>query len=80
MTTIETIPGTKAFGTRIAQAQINFADHVAKVLGMDRDAGMKVFNVYHKAKVIKFDACNTTYNVKHGGLWDRGILLRALES
>lgn len=76
--TNETIPGTKAFGTRYAQAQINFADRVAELLGTDRAAGFKVFAVYNKARIVKFDAANTTYNVKHGAFWDLGVLRRAL--
>jgi len=80
MATKETITGTRVFGERLAQCQINFADQVAKVLGADRAAGLKVFEVYRKAKVLKIDTCNVTYTVKHGAFWNIEVLRRALAS
>lgn len=80
MTTIETITGTKAFGERLANCDINFAAQVARIAGISKEDGFKVLRVYVKNKLVKRDTCNQTWNVKHGAFLDREVILRALAS
>lgn len=78
--TVETIPGTRAFGHRLANCEINFANRVAAIIGGTQEDGFKVLAAYRKMKVVKIDTANQTYNVKHGAFLDASVLRRAINS
>jgi hypothetical protein len=78
MTTIETIPGTRELGERLAACEINFAASIAEKIGGTKEDGFKVLRVYIKQKLVKRDLTNRTFNVKHGGFWDAKVIRRAI--
>ena len=69
-TTYEIIPGTRDLGQRLADCEANFVARVVELLGCTTDEGYKVLRTYIKAKAVKRDLTNRTYNVKHGAFWD----------
>lgn len=79
-TTQETIPGTKAFGERLGQCDLNFVALLADIASISKEAAFKVFGAYGKAKVIKIDACNQTWNVKHGAYLEKENILHVLSN
>lgn len=75
---VETIPGTRDFGHRLANCEINFTKALARIAGISEDDAFKVLTLYRKNKLVKLDTCNQTYRVTHGGFLDANAIRRAL--
>ena len=71
-------PGLRNMATRIAQAEENFVAILMQQGSLTKPQAEKVFQIYKKLRVIKLDAVNGRYNVKHGGFLDGEIIHRAL--
>ena len=65
---------------RIVQAGETFAETVAEIAGLTKAEGFKVLAAYRKAKVVKLDAVNGRYTVKHGAFFDVDVIRRAVNS
>ena len=68
--------GIRVVLDRRQRAAESFAQSVAEAADISLTDGWKVFGVYQKAKVLKYDGMR--FVVKHGAFWDRDVLLRAL--
>jgi len=69
---------TKGFATREHNAVVRFIDSVVEQFGFSVDQAEKILSVFRKLKVVKIDGVNGQYSLKHGGLWDREVMERAL--
>ena len=47
--------------------------------GFTKKEAEHIFSVYQKAKALKYHAGIGSYTVKHGALWDKDVLNRALK-
>ncbi len=74
----EVEPGLRGVASRMAQAEENFIDNVARIGGISKVAAAKVLAVYHKHKIVKMNAVSGEITVKHGAFLDRAVILRAL--
>lgn len=63
---------------RMAQAEENFIDNIARAGGISKVAAAKVLAVYRRHRVVKMNAVSGEITVKHGGFMDRDVILRAL--
>ena len=75
----ETIPGTRAVAQRIVNAEQLFVRNVTEFASLSEDDAYTVFHAFLKAKVIKLDAINGRYDLKHGAFWDKAVFTRAIE-
>ena len=75
---IEKIPGTKAIGQRLANAELNFRDTVCELTGCTEAEAIKAFNVMRKLKVIKLDSGMGRYNAIHGAFMEPDALRNAI--
>jgi hypothetical protein len=75
---IETIPGTKEVGQRMAQAEISFVEMVQEMLGCSQEDAYKVFDRYLKERIIKRDLAMGRYNVKHGVFLEPDVMRNAI--
>jgi len=69
--------GFKNMATRIVHAENNFIELLMDFGGINKKLAEKVFQIYRKKKLIKLDAVNGTYTVKHGGYLDKDFILNA---
>lgn len=77
MATVETIPGTKAVGERLARAEINFVETLVTFGKITEDEAWKVFALYRKLRVVKRKGCDR-WEVVHGGFLSKATIRRAL--
>lgn len=69
--------GFRNAAQRIVNAGNKFKGHLT-ALGFSQEQANKIFEVYKKARVIKLDAVNGEWKVKHGAFFDIEVLNRAL--
>lgn len=70
--------GLQAVAKRIVNAENNFIEGVME-RGFTLEEAAKVLREYRKLKVVKLDAVNGVYKVKHGAYWDKDVLQKAVE-
>jgi hypothetical protein len=75
----EVQPALRDIGVRLAQGEANFIEILMARGGISKADAEKVYQVFRKLKVVKRDVSSGVISVKHGGLLDREIILRALE-
>lgn len=59
-------------------AKEKFFATVMNASGCTRVQAEKVFSVYKKLKVIKIGVYESTYKIAHGGLYDKEVILKAI--
>lgn len=69
--------GVRSLGSRSVAAQDAFVDHVMTRARLSRGQAEKVLSVFRKERIIKIDAVNGTWTVKHGAFLDVDVLRRA---
>lgn len=74
--THERIPGTRALGHRLGQAQLDFEEVIRDISGVTNKESREIFDYYHKHKIIKYSGGR--YSVKHGAYLDPDTLRKAL--
>ena len=67
-----------ALGQRQQNADRNFIENAKDVHGIERDDAVKILDVYARMGVIKLDSIGGKWNFKHGGFFDKPVMLRAL--
>ncbi len=72
----EQIPGTRAVGQRMANADLRFLETVQEK-GFTAAEAERVFRYYVKHRIIKLDAVGGVWSVKHGVFWDTDVLKKA---
>lgn len=75
--TIETIPGTRSIGERLARGELAFLVTLRELGGIDSDEAVKVAALYRKNRITKMDAGIGRVSVKHGAFLDRDVIRRA---
>lgn len=70
----------RSYGHALVDAENAFIATLSEVASIPADAAAKVFDLYKKNKLIKFDRLNRRYTVKHGAFLDADVILRALAS
>lgn len=70
--------GTQAVAQRIVNAEENFIALVQQVTGCSREQGTKALATMRSLKVLKLDAVNGVYNVKHGAFLEASALWNAI--
>lgn len=81
MTTKAAAPkGLQAMAQREVNGADNFINNVEAIAGCTHAEAVKVFNVYHAAKVLKYDGVNGVYNVKHGAFLDADVITNAINA
>lgn len=72
----ETIPGTKALGARLANAELNFLALIMES-GFNESEAVSIFKVWKKNRCVKREGFGR-WVVKHGGFWEKDAMNRAL--
>lgn len=75
---IEKLPGTKAIGQRLANAELNFRETVREITGCTEAEAIKAFNVMRELKVIKLDSGMGRYRAVHGMYMEADVLRNAI--
>ncbi|MBC3871493.1 hypothetical protein [Undibacterium oligocarboniphilum] len=75
---IEKIPGAKAIGQRLANAELNFRETVRDLTSCSEEEALKAFNVMRKLKEIQLDSGGGRYNVIHGMYLEPEVLRNAI--
>ena len=65
---------------RIERAHSDFAERIAELSGVSNGTAILIKNYYLKHKLAKVDAGIGRISVKHGGLLDREVILRARDA
>lgn len=69
--------GARGLATRQLAAEEAFVEHVMSRGRLSRGEAERVLAAFRKARVIKLDAVNGTWHVKHGAFLDVDVLHRA---
>ncbi len=69
----------KDFGCALGDAENDFVTRLEEQAKISGDEAFVVFCLYKKSKAITFDRANRSYVVKHGSLWNKDVILRALD-
>lgn len=78
-TSTDDAPAFKAIAQRLVNAENRFHEFTA-TKGFSREESERILAVYKRARVIKLDAVNGTFHVKHGAFLDSEPLQNALKS
>ncbi len=70
--------GCKTVAERMELAYRRFIENVLEISGCTEDEAKKVFSVYKSNKVIKLDAVNGVWSVKHGAFWEVAVIKNAI--
>lgn len=76
----EKIPGTRAVGTRLANAETHGIEVIQGISGLSKADAAKVLAVFIKEKAAKLNAAIGRTDFKHGAFLDKGVMLRALDA
>ncbi len=66
----ETRKMIRPIAQRYVLCDVNFIAMLQELLGLSGDEAEFIFNLYRSKKVIKRDAVNVTWTVKHGSFLD----------
>lgn len=72
--------GFEAMAIRMWNAEVAFVETVCRITGITETQAKKVLAVYLKVKVIKLDAVNGVYKIKHGAFYEADVIMRAVNS
>lgn len=70
-------PGLRDVAQRIVNAQNRFIDYAMEHGRLSRGQAETALAAFRKARVIKFDAVNGSFHVKHGAFLEPDVLRRA---
>lgn len=73
---IETIPGTRDIGHRLARGEAAFEESLREIAGVTEDEAFKMREWMVKHTLTTRDFCLGRISVKHGGYLDKDVLLR----
>lgn len=62
---------------RIVRAQTSFVEALQRQGEVSREDAEHVFAVYRRYRLVKLDAVQGVYRVKHGGFLDQDVIRRA---
>lgn len=66
------------YSVREHNAFVEFIETVMQFADCTWEEAVKVFEVYQKEKILKYDGVGGRYTVKHGGFFDKDALWRAI--
>lgn len=66
--------GLKNVAQRMVNAELAFLETLKTMGNITEDQARNVFAKYRKARVVKLDAVQGTYTVKHGALLDKEVI------
>jgi len=69
--------GNRATAQRMENAYQGFLSNVID-RGFSSAEARTIFDVYRKARLLKLDAVGGVYTAVHGAIWDKAVMLRAL--
>ncbi len=69
--------GLRNMAQRSVNAEEAFLRYIIKRAALTQDQAEHVLLIYRKYRVIKFDAVNGTFHVKHGSFLEKDVLQRA---
>lgn len=72
------IAGFRNMAKRLDNAEDNFVETLRSLGGITKADAEQVFGYYVKRRLVKRDAVNGTYSVKHGSYLDPDVILRAV--
>ncbi len=74
--TIETIPGTRDIGHRLARGEMAFEETLREIAKVTEDEASKMRVWMTKKKLVTRDFCSGRISVRHGAYLDEDVLLR----
>lgn len=81
--TLKADPTIQAFArnwaNREVEAQDKWVEWAARDFGLGAQDAVAALKQMVKLRAVKFDRTNSRWTVKHGNLWDKDVLLRAIE-
>lgn len=69
--------GLQSMAERSVEAEDKFIDYCRTHAGLSRNEALRVIRTYRKARVLRFDAVNGSFHVKHGAFLEKDILRKA---
>src|SRR3990172_921409 len=70
-------PGLRNVARRSVDAENRFIDYAMEHGQLSREQAKAALASFRKARVIKFDAVNSTFHVKHGQFLEPDVIRRA---
>ena len=74
----ETLPGTYAMATRLVNAERRFLAYATETAGCTDAQAERILAYYLKHKLVKLDAVDGQFHVKHGVLLDADVMRNAI--